>query len=92
VTEIINKGGRGYKAYYLSPVQLKVLKAAATGCTLAKVAHLTGMTEQQVATRMNQIYKRLGVVNTVSQHSTPAERRTRRAWAVQEARRRGHDI
>lgn len=87
----VSRGGRGNKAVMLSPVQLAVLRAAADGAPLRIIAQRTGLPVTQVSARMTQIYKRLGI-NKVPVGRSPAQRRTRRALALAEARNRGHDI
>lgn len=91
MSEPQNKSGRGHKAVFLSPVQLAVLRAAADGAPMRVIAERTGLPVTQVATRMTQIYRRLGV-DKVPVGRSPAQRRTRRTHAIAEARRRGHDI
>lgn len=65
----------------LTPVQARVLEAAASGETLGAVAYRLGMPRTQVAARLAEAYQRLGV--------TWLPRGERRAAAVREARRRG---
>lgn len=72
----------------LTPVQIKVLRAAADGASLAVVAQRLSMANTQVASHLSRIYKRLGV-HTAPLGNRPADRRGRRALAVSEARRRG---
>lgn len=65
----------------LTPVQVKVLSAAASGAPLSKVAQRSGRSRTYVASRLSEIYKRLGLEGTA-----PAERR---AEAVRIAREAG---
>lgn len=65
----------------LSPKQAQVLAAASDGVPLAEVGRRLNMPREQVAARMSEAYKRLGV--------TWMDRSDRRAAAVRTARRHG---
>ncbi len=54
----------------LTPVQVKVLAAAASGDPLSKVAQRINRSRTYVASRLSETYKRLGLESTA-----PAERR-----------------